>query len=293
MQGFEPDGRHEVVVEDRPWASPGGVELLARIHRPAAAGPWHALVDVHGGAWTSYDRTIDDYPATGLAAAGLVVVAVDFRMGPAFRYPTAVADVVAAVRWTKAHAAELGARPDRVGLVGGSSGGHLAALAALMPHAPAFATTPIDVPTAVDARVAYVAALYPILDPLARYRYVLDRLREPQETRSPYFRPELLLAAHRDFFGDEATMARASALRIVEAGEADVLPPLWICHPELDENVPLEMTERFVAAYRRAGGPVELEVFADARHGFGNLSSAAADRCIARMRAFIGRQLAG
>jgi dipeptidyl aminopeptidase/acylaminoacyl peptidase len=85
----------------------------------------------------------------------------------------------------------------------------------------------------------------------------------------------------------------ASALRIVEAGEAEVLPPLWICHPELDENVTLEMTERFVAAYRRAGGPVELEVFPDARHGFGNFASDAADRCIARMRAFIARQLAG
>jgi acetyl esterase/lipase len=292
VQGFDPDGRHEVLVEDRPWARPGGIELVARIYRPASPGPWHALVDVHGGAWTNFDRRIDAYPDTGLAAAGLVVVAVDFRMGPAHRYPTAVADVVAAIRWTKAHAAELGARPDRVGIVGGSSGGHLAALAALMPHAPAFAGTPVDAPATVDARVAYAAALYPILDPLARYRYVLDRLREPHETRSPYFMPELLLAGHRNFFGDEATMARASALRIVEAGEAEVLPPLWICHPELDENVTLEMTERFVAAYRRSGGAVELEVFPDARHGFANFDSDAADRCIARMRAFIARQLA-
>src|SRR5215470_12434012 len=158
MQGFDPAARHDVLVDDRPFARPDGVALLARVYRPAGRGPWHALVDVHGGAWTNLDRTIDAYPDTGLAAAGLVVVAVDFRMGPAYRYPTAVADVVAAVRWTKAHAAELGARPDRVGLVGGSSGGHLAALAALMPHARAFATTPVDAPAGVDAQVAYVAA---------------------------------------------------------------------------------------------------------------------------------------
>jgi acetyl esterase/lipase len=292
VQGFDPDGRYDVLVEDRPFARPGDVELLARIYRPTAAGPWHVLVDVHGGAWTHFDRTADAYFDRGLAASGLVVVALDFRMGPAHRYPTAVADVVAGIRWAKAHAGELGARPDRIGLVGGSSGGHLLAVAALMPHAPAFATTPVDAPATVDASVAYALPLWPILDPLARYRYLLDRQRAPHVTpRDPFFRPEHLLAGHHGFFGDEATMAAASALRIVEDGEAEALPPLWICHPELDENVTLAMTERFVATYRRAGGAVDLEVFAGVGHSFANFPSEAADRCIARMRTFVARQL--
>jgi dipeptidyl aminopeptidase/acylaminoacyl peptidase len=86
-------------------------------------------------------------------------------------------------------------------------------------------------------------------------------------------------------------MHAASALRIVEAGEAERLPPVWITHPELDENVTLEMTERFVAAYRRAGGEVELEVFPGVGHSFANFPGDAADACIARMRRFIARRL--
>jgi acetyl esterase/lipase len=291
---FDPAASHDVTVEDRPFARSEGVELLARVYRPAAPGPWHALVDVHGGAWTHFDRTADVQFDRALAASGLVVVALDFRMGPTHRYPAAVADVVAGIRWTKAHAAELGARPDRVGLVGGSSGGHLAAIAALMPHAPAFATTPVDAPAAVDATVAYALPLWPILDPLARYRYLLDRQRTPEvKACDPFFRPQHLIAGHHGFFGDEATMAQASALRIVEAGEAEVLPPLWICHPELDENVTVEMTMRFVAAYRRAGGSVELDVVADVGHSFANFPGEASERCVARMREFIARQLGG
>ncbi len=293
MSAFDAAGPYEVTHEDRPFARPDGRELLARIHRPATAGPWHALVDVHGGAWTYFDRRADAYFDRALAACGLVVVALDFRMGPAHRFPTAVADVVAGIRWTKAHAAELGARPDTVGLVGGSSGGHLLMLAALTPSAPAFATTPVDAPADVDATVAYALPLWPILDPLARYRYLLERLRAPDPTpRDPFFQPERLLAGHHAFFGDEATMHEASALRIVEAGLAERLPPIWIAHPELDENVTLAMTERFVVAYRRAGGDAELEVFPGVGHSFANFPGEAADGCITRMRRFVARRLA-
>lgn len=292
MPSRDAAGAHEVLVEDRTFTRVDGHDLQARIYRPATPGPWPALVDVHGGAWTYFDRTIDVYIDQGLAASGLVVVAVDFRMGPAHRFPTAVADVVAGIRWTKAHAAELGARSDRLGLVGGSSGGHLLMLAALTPHAATFATTPVDAPADVDATVAYALPLWPILDPLARYRYLLDRLRHPEQTsHDPFFQPDRLLAGHDTFFGDVVTMALASAQRIVETGEAEQLPPIWIAHPELDENVTLDMTERFVAAYRRAGGRAELEVFPGVGHGFANLPGEAADECIAHMRHFVARQL--
>src|SRR5262249_47914124 len=107
MRGFDPAGPLDVIVEDRAFARPGDAELLAPIYRPVDPGPWHALVDVHGGAWTYFDRTADAYFDRALAACGLVVVALDFRMGPTHRFPTAVADVVAGVRWTKAHAGAL------------------------------------------------------------------------------------------------------------------------------------------------------------------------------------------
>jgi acetyl esterase/lipase len=292
VPGFDPTGPDAVVHEDVVYAQPDGEPLHARVYRPAAAsGLLPALVDVHGGAWTHFDRKADAVFDRALAACGMVVVALDFRQAPAHRYPTAVADVVAGIRWVKAHAAALGVRPDDVGLIGGSSGGHLLMLAALQPSAPAFAGTPVDAPAAVDARVAYALPLWPILDPHARYRYLLARRAESRPARDPFFQPERLLAGHEAFFGDAATMARASALRIVEAGEAETLPPVWIAHAELDENVTLPMTERFVAAYRRAGGVAELEVFPGVGHSFANVPGAAADACIARMAAFVGRQL--
>ncbi len=165
-------------------------------------------------------------------------------------------------------------------------------MAALRPHAPELGTTLVDASSDVDASVAYALPLWPILDPLARYHYLLARRREPERTaRDPFFRPDRLIAAHDAFFGDEATMAEASALAIVDGGRAEALPPIWIAHPELDENVTLEMTERFVAAYRRAGGAAELQVFRGLGHSFANFPGEAADGCIDAVRAFIARRL--
>jgi acetyl esterase/lipase len=140
---FDPRGPHDVVHEDVEYARPGGEALLARIYRPAGAHPpLPALVDVHGGAWSYFDRTADTYFDRALTACGMVVVALDFRQAPAHRYPTAVADVVAGIRWTKANAEHLGLNSHSLGLIGGSSGGHLLMLAALRPSAPEFNTTP-------------------------------------------------------------------------------------------------------------------------------------------------------
>jgi len=289
MAPVGPLGAYDVVVDDRPFAQPGGVTLLARCYRPVGAPPANLLVDVHGGAWTYFDRTADAYFDRALATCGLTVVALDFRMGAAHPFPAAVADVVAGIRWAKAHANELDARADRVGLIGGSSGGHLLMLAALTPTA--FPGTAVDAPEHVDARVDYALPLWPILDPLARYRHLLERVRNPTASRDPFFQAERLIAAHDGFFGDEATMARASALRVVESGEAEALPPIWIVHPELDEHVTLPMSERFAAAYRHAGGTAELAVFPDVGHSFANFPGDAADECVVRMCAFIAQRL--
>jgi acetyl esterase len=284
----------DVVVEDVPYATPDGEPLLARVYAPRDGGPWPALVDVHGGAWTLFDRTVDAQFDAGLAARGTVVVALDFRQAPSHRFPTAVADVVAGIRFVRANAARLRVRPDAIGVIGGSSGGHLALLAALRPHAPEHGGTPWigDTGAAVDARVSFALALWPIADPLARYRYLLDRIARPVPSASPFFQPDRLKAGHDLFFGDEATMHRASVPRVLDAREAEHLPPLWVAHPELDDNVTLPMTEALVDAYRRAGGDVELVVFPDVGHGFANFPGAASDRCVEAMATFIARRTA-
>jgi len=104
----------QVVHEDLPYAETAEGPLLARVYRPAGArGPLPALVDVHGGAWRWFDRTADAVFDRALAATGMLVVALDFRMAPAHRWPASLDDVRAGVRFVRANAERLGARPDR------------------------------------------------------------------------------------------------------------------------------------------------------------------------------------
>jgi acetyl esterase len=294
---FDPSAPYEVEEVDVAFARPEGKELLARIYRPqgAPAEPLAALVDVHGGAWARLDRTIGAPHGRALAACGLVVVALDFRQGPDHQHPAASADVAAGVRYVRAHARRLGIDPRRVGLMGSSSGGQLALLVAVKPGAPEHTGTPIVLPDGSldrapgDDSVAFVVALYPVADPLARYRYALTRQDEPPAPSG--FNAKGLIAAHRGYFVSEAAMADASVTRIVAAGDARALPPVWVGQPELDDNVPAAITDALVVAYREAGGRIERAHFPGARHSFIQHPGADADKCIALMRDFIGRQV--
>ena len=294
---FEPAGPYEVDETDTPFARPDGAELLARLYRPrvVADRPLGAVVHVHGGAWGRLDRTADAILCGALAASGLVVVALDFRQAPDHRFPVASADVAAGVRYARAHAAQLHVDPARIGLLGSSSGAQLALLHAVRPDAPESAGTPIVRPdgsldpAAGDARVAFVVALYPVADPLARYHYALNREHEPPPPSG--FDAKRLIASHRAFFADEAAMEAASVTRLVGAGRATALPPVWVAQPDLDDNVPAAITEAFVKAYEGAGGRIERAHFPDARHSFAQQPSPDTDRCVALVRDFIARQL--
>ena len=292
---FDPAAPYEVEEVDVPFARPEGKELQARVYRPKGepVAPLAALVDVHGGAWSRGDRTTGAHHGRALAASGLLVVSLDFRQGSEHKHPAASADVAAGIRYVRAHARQLVVDPGRIGLVGSSSGGQLALLGAVKPGAPEHAGTPIVLhggsldATAGDESVAFVLALYPVADPLARYRYVVGR----QDDGSG-FDAKRLIAAHHGYFTNEAQMAEASVTRIVAAREARALPPAWVAQPELDDNVPPAITEALVRAYQQAGGEIERVHFAGAKHGFIQQAGADSDKAIAMMRDFIGRQLA-
>ncbi|PYM89194.1 MAG: hypothetical protein DME08_25900 [Candidatus Rokuibacteriota bacterium] len=293
---FDPSAPYEVEESDVVYARPDGRELLARVYRPRGepAAPLVGVVDAHGGAWNRGDRTVGVHLGRGLAAAGVVVASLDFRQGPEHKHPAASADVAAGVRWMRAHARRLGVSPTRIGLAGQSSGGHLALLVGVRPGVSTHAGVPIVSPDgSLDARpgddsVVFVLAQYPVADPLARYRYVVRRAQEPPQP-GPAFDANRLVASHHGYFTDEAAMAEASVTRIVSGGEARALPPVWLAHAEVDDNVPTEITEAFVSAYGKAGGRIERVYFPGARHGFMQQASADTDKSVALMRDFIGR----
>lgn len=249
-------------------------DLAARVYRPPADAPatgGAALVDVHGGAWASQDRTLNEPYNLAVAAAGFTVVAIDFRDGRVAPHPAASDDVAAAVVWARDNAATLGIDAGRVGLTGSSSGGHLAWYAAL---------TAVEVP--------FVGAFWPPVDPLGRYRYAESMVGQPvPEGQS--FSAKALLRATTAYFPDDAAMGAASISTVVRSGRAALLPPVWLVEAGDDMNVPTALLDDVEAAYRDVGGVLERTCYAGAHHGFGREDSPAARQfqsdLITRLRA--------
>src|SRR5271166_6084075 len=120
-------------VEDIEYRRDAAGVLLARHYRPEGGGPFPAVLEVHGGAWTAGGRLNNTVIGEYLAENGIVVLSIDFRMPPQARYPETVADVNYGIRFLKANAARFQTRADLVGGLGTSSGGHLLLLNSLKP----------------------------------------------------------------------------------------------------------------------------------------------------------------
>ena len=128
--------------------------LPARVYRPAAApagSPLPVVVYFHGGGWVIADRNVYDASARAIAReANAIVVSVDYRRAPEFKFPAQHDDALASYRWVVANAAALGGDAARVALAGESAGGNLAL-------ATAIAARDAGVPVPV-----HVLAVYPI-----------------------------------------------------------------------------------------------------------------------------------
>ena len=120
-----PDGvAFEAGVE---YANPDGQHLQLDIARPKAGdGPFPAVICIHGGGFRAGKREGYDGLCIKLAQQGYVAMTVTYRLAPKYPFPAAVHDTKAAVRWARANAAKYKIDPDRIGVTGGSAGGHLA-----------------------------------------------------------------------------------------------------------------------------------------------------------------------
>lgn len=266
---------------DLVYARAGDVELQAHVYRPRASGTLPALIDIHGGAWSSGDRLSGRHYARALASAGVLVFAIDFRQAPAFQHPAASSDVASAVRYLRKHATALRIDPESIGLVGSSSGGHLAMLAGFLPNAAAFRGTHIandgafTDADAVDATVRYVIALWPVADPAYRFQYA-QRVGRHE-----------LVKSHERYFGSIEQMEKASVPRLLRAKEAQHLPALFVVHAGKDANIPREMTLDLVSAYQEAGGRLTYQLYPEQAHAFGHRPSTDTTHLIEAMRDFI------
>src|SRR6266513_2231481 len=134
-----------------------GRMLMARIYQPTGAGPFPAVLDLHGGAWNAKDRRAEEPMDRALAASGLLVVAIDLTLAPEAPYPACVQDANCGVRWLKSKAASWNGDASKLGVYGSSSGGHVAELLAMRPHDPRYNAIPLTGAKNIDASVAFVA----------------------------------------------------------------------------------------------------------------------------------------
>lgn len=250
MVAYNPARKLDVQIHEVEYRNDGKDSWLVTIYQPQGDDPFPALLDVHGGAWNRGDRSSDEVMNRDLAASGIVVAAIDFRLAPAHPYPAQVQDVNYATRWLKAHATEFNADPATVGGMGCSSGGHTLMLSAMRPNDPRYAA--LDLPEAGthDATVAYTVCCWPVLDPYARYLYA-------QESN------ERLAASSEAYFLDQEAMKEGNPQHILERGEKVLLPPTLIIQGTRDDNVPLAIPQRFDPAFQAAGGDIQVEYFAD------------------------------
>jgi acetyl esterase/lipase len=107
------------------FANPGQT-LLMDLRVPDGPGPHPVILYLHSGAWISGDRF--GGPARRQATRGYAVASIEYRLAPRFIWPAQVEDAKAAVRWLRANAARFNLDPNRIGVFGTSSGGHIGAV---------------------------------------------------------------------------------------------------------------------------------------------------------------------
>jgi len=282
---------YDIEVEDVEYIRHAGVPQLARLYRPHGTGPFPIMIELHGGAWYRQDRLADKLIHEALARSGAIVAALDFRQPPVASYPASFQDIHYAIRWLKSRAGELGGRPDMVGSMGNSSGGHQAMLLAMRPFDARYAALPQPAGApATDATVRCVILCSPVIDPLGRYHYAKDLKAKGQ----PY--PPLVdevLPGHDAYWKTEDAMADGSPALALERGEALQLPHVLYLQGADDLAHPRPHLDRFVAAYRKAGGVVDLELFEGEGQGFimRKAGSPASNRALEMIVEFVHKQI--
>ena len=285
----EPRLRQDVVFATVPGS---GRKLLCDLWQPPAAvsSSGLAVVYLHGSAWCMLDKDVGTRPLfRHLTAQGHVVVDVAHRLFPETDMPGMLADTKRALAWVKDHAADLGIRPDRVVVAGGSSGGHLALLAAYAADDPAL--TPVEL-TGSDQQVCAVVSLYGQADLAAHYDHT-DQAKwcRPDDPQPDWDAPPPPWA--RRLFGpdvDRLKLVPASRLDWLVGGTPSQLPdryaqlsplhrvhpgcpPSLLVHGDHDQLAPVAAMRRLQRRLEQVGVPVTGVYLPHTDHAFDLLAT--------------------
>lgn len=244
------------------FANPDGQHLQLNIARPKnATGLMPAVVCIHGGGFRAGSREGYNKLCLTLAENGFVAATVSYRLAPKYQFPAAVHDTKAAVRWLRMNAKKFSVDPDRIGVTGGSAGGHLAQFLGVTAGLKEFEG---DQNAGASSQVACVVNVYGPSDFTKSYGKSVDA--------------HLVLPL---WLGGDLQTARANHIRSSPLNwVTPAAAPTLLIHGTEDKYVAHEqavwMRDRLVAS----GVSAELLTLAGAGHGFKGADAEKADRAL-------------
>jgi acetyl esterase/lipase len=240
------------VQRDIVFAEVDGGKLALDLYLPKSAQRVPLIVWVHGGAWRAGSRS--DMPLGGLVAAGYPVASVDYRLSTSARFPAQAHDIKSAIRFLRAKAKELRINADRIAIMGGSAGGHLAALVGVTNgHKELEGSVGV---TGASSDVQAIVSFYGGSDLTT---ILSQSTPHGLNVRVPAL--QLLLGGQPE---EQPALARlASPVFHLDAHD----PPLLLLHGDQDPQMPMEQARELHDAYKKAGLPVRLEILHGAAHG--------------------------
>lgn len=236
------------VLKNVTYCTPGGVAEKMDLYFPRnLATPVPVVLYVHGGAWRAGNKSegeaVRDAPE--FTGRGYLVVSIDYRLAPQYRWPAQIEDVKCAVRYLRTFAANYKLDPQRIAAMGSSAGGHLVSLLGL---------------AGPDA--GFDVGEY--LSQSSRVRAVVD-LYGPSDLMHGFTTQQSSVAL--DWFGsrtpDPAVLAQASPVTYVSKDS----PPFLIVQGDRDTLVLPTQSKELDTSLRRASVPATLIMVQNAGHG--------------------------
>jgi acetyl esterase/lipase len=249
-------------IESRPgltYATHDGTALMGDLYLPKGAGPFPALVAVHGGGWQQGARSAFQYWGPYLAARGYALFAISYRLAKKGQktFPHAVQDVMAAVQFVRGSAKEFRIDPDRIALMGASAGAHLGSLAALGGRSEPFANGyPQDAHAKMPTGVKVFVGVYGVYDLTAMWQTY--REQSPHDNNIANFLGAAPIEDRRLYFDSSsisyATVANNQTAVFLSVGTEDDL---------VDRHA---HTDAFLLALKQAGFFVRTCIVQGAPH---------------------------